>query len=90
MAEALPQIKISNGSSKLASPVKSNTVHMMEGPGGAMPKSDTLVEGEIAIFHTQQRKPKDFTQDEATQMAAHFQLKRLQIPLQIRKTQMDE
>lgn len=55
-----------------------------------MPKSDTLVEGEIAIFHTQQRKPKDFTQDEATQMAAHFQLKRLQIPLQIRKTQMDE
>lgn len=49
MAEILPQIKISNGPSRLASQVKPQTANMKDGYGGARLKPDISVEGGIAI-----------------------------------------
>ena len=89
MAEILPQIKISNGPSKIVAPVKQQTANMVEGHGGAKPKSDASVEGEIAISAVGKWNTEDWTQEEASQMAANIQAKILQIPFQVKQVQMD-
>lgn len=58
MAEALPQIKISNTGSKPASPVKSPDTTTMEGPAGAKSRSTGSLDGKTLELVKLYRKAK--------------------------------